>query len=503
VLSEAYGVFVAPAPSDAGLDGAATTDTEAGTDDGIGTMQQPFRTVGRALAQRGARTRIYVCNGTYAEPVAITSPVEIFGGLSCPTVDGGLAWSYVGGSAHVSAPPSAYALTVTGVGPAADSGLTGDGGDAGPSAPVHIEDVAFTAPDATEPGASSIAAFITASSVQLVRVALSAGRGADGQAGDDGAFRPNYDAGAPSGGAQVVGSNGFGIAAGAGGINLCNVFGNSAGGDGGEGCSLDAGFATPGIANPAAPVTIPGRDGLPRGAALPDGGVVSSDDPGADGVASTGGSAADGYGVLSASGWAPSAGGNGQPGGPGQGGAGGSDPLANTNCSAPLASIGGGGGGAGGCGGEGGMGGQGGGASIALASLASVVDMQSCPLSTGAGGTGGAGGGGQDGQPGASGGDDLSSSLAHARGAAGGNGAGGSGGAGGTGGLSGAILQQTSLVTPDASTLQNVRMGPPGAGGAAGPAGRRSTSGPLQTGFDGSPGGSGSPGASAAVLSLM
>jgi hypothetical protein len=513
VLSEAYGVFVASAAViDAGLDASAGGSPNPGSEDG--SMQQPYRSIGQALANMGSRTRLYVCNGLYNEQVTITSPVAIYGGLSCSAVDGGLSWSYVGGNAQVIAPTPEHALAVTGVGLLQDAGVDATDGEAGMGASVTIEDMAFVSPSATPAGSSSIAAFVTSSSVQLVRVTLTAGRGADGAPGADGTTNPNYSGAAPDGGPQNLDSNGYGISGGAGGVNTCLLFGDSAGGDGGAGCSVGAGFATPGTSRPIAPVTMSGRDGLPRGTVLSDGGTILVDDPGADGLPGDGGMGADGasgdagtaapgYGMLSSTRWTPSAGSDGALGNPGQGGAGGSDPLANTNCSTPVTSIGGGGGGAGGCGGAGGKGGLGGGASIALAIVASAVDLRSCVLSTGAGGTGGAGGSGQDGQSGGAGGDDGNTSYVHAPGAPGGNGAGGSGGFGGTGGISVGVLYEGSVVTYDDATQLNITIGPPGAGGAAGPAGRHATGGALSTGYDGNPGAPGTAGLATAILSLM
>ncbi len=311
-----------------------------------------------------------------------------------------------------------------------------------------------------------------------------------GAAGADGAAVPNNRGAAPPGGGQVLTNGGFASSAGTGRLErVPAIFGSSVGGDGGIGCSLDAGFGTAGSSDPPAPVTTAGRDGLPWMTVLPDGGETMTNDPGADGVPGDGGAPAQGYGVLSPSAWTPSAGGDGAAGSPGQGGAGATDPLANSNCNAPIATIGGGGGGSGGCGGAGGHGGGGGGASIALASLSSTVDLEACVLTTGAGGTGGAGGAGQDGQAGGPGGDDTATSFQHAAGAAGGNGAGGSGGAGGTGGISVGVLSQGGQVMLDPSTTQGTTVGAPGAGRRRRPRWRRTPSAAiLATGSNGNPG---------------
>ncbi len=491
VLGSAYGVFVASAGSDAGAESLGSEG--AGPD---GTAERPYPSIGQALANLAGKSRIYVCNGVYAEQVSITAAVSVYGGLSCAAGSAGRVWSYVGQSAQVMAPPSAYGLFVTGV----------------EQSSVTIEDMSFAAPDAAAPGTSSIAAFVASSAVRLARVALSAGLGADGAPGANGSQDPNYTGPAPTGGSQVMagppGSGILNIVGGAGAINRCTLFGMSAGGDGGLGCGGDggpSGLGSPGTATPPAPVTMAGRDGLPRGAILPDAGGAAtlSDDPGADGVAGDGdgAAAAQDYGTLSAGGWVPSPGGDGSPGDPGQGGAGATDPLYG-QCGTSSQSIGGGGGGAGGCGGAGGKGGGGGGGSIALASVASNVTLMSCTLSTVAGGTGGAGGAGQDGQAGAPGGD-TSFPSAHAAGAFGGNGAGGSGGAGGTGGISVGVLASGSTIMMDDATTQNARLGAPGAGGAAGPGGRHGSAGALTTGVDGNSGAPGSAGTSVALLKLM
>jgi len=490
VLDDAYGVFVAPVNSDAGPESLGIG--VAGPD---GTAERPYSSIGQALANMAGKSRVYVCNGVYAEQVSITAAVSLYGGLSCAAGSASRVWSYAGQSAQVTAPPSAYALFVS-----VQQGS------------VTIEDMSFTAPDATGPGTSSIAALVVSSSVSLQRVALGAGNGANGPPGANGAQSPNYTGAAPTGGSQVSagppGSGTINVTGGAGAINHCTLFGMSAGGDGGLGCGSDggtSGLGSPGTATPPAPVTMAGRDGLPRGAILPDAGGAAtlSDDPGADGVAGDGGvaAAAQDYGALSAGGWAPKSGGPGRTGDPGQGGAGATDPL-NGQCGTSSQSIGGGGGGAGGCGGAGGMGGGGGGGSIALASVASNVTLTACSLNTAAGGTGGAGGAGQNGQAGGQGGD-TNFPSAHAAGAFGGNGAGGSGGAGGTGGISVGVLASGSTIVMDDTTTQNTRLGAPGAGGAAGPGGGHGSAGALTTGVDGNSGAPGSAGTSVALLKLM
>jgi hypothetical protein len=455
---------------------------------------QPFATITQALANLGTKTRVYVCNGTYSEQVVIGTPVNLYGGLSCAGGASGRAWSYVGQAAEVNSPSPAYALSVANV----------NGGA------VTIEDMSFVSPDATDPGGSSIAAIVTSSTLSLRRVTLNARNGADGADGANGSADPNYTGLAPDGGIQAEpgppDAGPFVPAGGVGATNPCARFGFSAGGHGGSGCATgpgSPGLGTPGTAAPPAPVVVAGRDGQPRGA-MAGTGFVMSDDPGADGVPGDGGLAAptQAYGILSASGWLPSAGGDGEPGDPGQGGAGATDPLYGMCGAKTTESLGGGGGGAGGCGGSGGQGGGGGGASIALASLTSTIDLTACTLIASAGGTGGAGGAGQDGQAGGAGGE-ANRLGTRAPGAAGGNGAGGSGGAGGTGGISVDILESGSAVASDMATMQSAIVGNPGVGGTPGRAGLHGGALSLTTGTDGNPGMFGGPGTAGFHLELM
>ena len=479
VLDDVYGVFVA---SQAGLEaGSDAGEVDVDSGDMDGSKARPCPTIGQALANLGSKASVYVCNGAYSEQVNISTPVHLYGGLSCPAGANGRIWSYVGETAQVMSPSSGYALSIAGVS----------------SMPVTIEDVSFTSPDATAAATSSIAALVASSSVNLLRVVLRAGNGANGQAGADGTAAPNYSGAAAAGGPQMWSGPGVTpISGGAGGVNACLQHGSSMGGDGGLGCSRfsgSRGLGTPGTANPAAPATVAGRDGLAADTDVPmDGGIVPTNDPGADGLPVAGGMAgsAQSYGTLSPTGWVPTAGGDGASGNPGQGGAGATDPLYGA-CGTSTDDIGGGGGGAGGCGGAGGQGGGGGGASIALAAIDSTIDLKDCNLVAAAGGTGGPGGAGQDGQAGGAGGDDTSFGSAHAPGAAGGNGAGGSGGAGGTGGISVGVLYMHSTIMSDSATTESTTLGPSGAGGASGPAGLHPTAGALTTGADGKAGRSG------------
>jgi hypothetical protein len=452
VLGEPYGVFVA-AQANGGNDAA-----------GDGSRASPYATIGTALQHLGGKTRVYVCNGDYAEQVTLTVAVSLYGGLGCPGAASGAAWSYVGGLAQVNSPSPDFAIKIDGV-----------------QGAISIEDLGFTAPnaigqDAKGNGRSSIAALLNASTVHLTRVTLTAGTGTDGAAGTDGASTPNYSGGvnASSGSAGAMPDGGTG--AGTGGANGCRN-GDSSGGGAGGGAGIAASSQTggdgqSGSSAPPAPAT-PGRDGAGgRGGQFACG---VGPNPGADGAPNAKGSAASAYGALSASGWVSSWGGDGQVGAPGQGGGGGGG----------LSDRGGSGGGAGGCGGSGGTGGKGGGGSIALASVGATVVLTQCTLRTSVGGSGGAGGRGQDGQ----GGGSSQAGQLGCSGNVGGNGAGGSGGAGGTGGLSVGILYSGTPPAFDPLTVFTTGMaGAQGARGAKGNGGTTPVIGPGKPGNDGDPG---------------
>jgi hypothetical protein len=448
VVDEAYGVFVAP---------AANGGSDTGGD---GSRARPYATIAHALANVGAKTRVYACDGKYAEGVALSSAVSLYGGLACPNDDAGSAWSYVGGQAQFMGPQNQVALMVSGIIRA-----------------ISIEDMSFSAPsasgkDSDGDGLSSIAALVNASTATLRRCTLTAG---SGDQGNDGTSGSNYSgATAQDGNANDGGSGGAGATA------TCADGTSSTGGNGGDATQSTATDGGDGHANPM-PQTNPGMrlDGLGGSGGF----GCTPGDKGSYGTASAAGTAATTLGTLTAVGWMPTAGSVGHAGYPAQGGGGGGG-LAQATL--PLGSTGGG---AGGCGGAGGSGGRGGGASIALGCVASNVELEACTLVTSNGGGGGKGGDGQAGQGGGKPG--VPTLVGGCAGAYGGNGAGGSGGAGGTGGISVCVVYQGGGPPTGTPSCAGGDAGQAGNGGAGG-AGGSNAFGVGPNGADGGPGLAGS-----------
>jgi hypothetical protein len=403
-----------------------------GSDTAVGTRAAPFKTIGKALAFAPEK-RIFVCQGDYSENLVVEGErdgIAIFGGFDCST------WGYSEQRKPVIKPSSGYALHV--------KKLTRG---------ARFEDLAFESRNATAPGESSIAVFVSESqNVVFVRSNLRAGNGAMGEAGGE---APNNHA--TNEGARV-GKAPNGATGGQGGISQCAV-GSSAGGRGGDAMTLAGGQGAPGTSMPA---TTPAdaRDGA-GGQGGDGGGCGALPRAGADGASPDAVNSPDRAGAWTSTGWLPARGSDGNAGNPGQGGGGGG------GLALPLSA--GGGGGAGGCGGAGGRGGGGGGASFALLTFESNVVLNQSSLRSGNGGTGGAGGSGQAGQAGASFG------AATCNGAAGGNGSGGGGGSGGAGGVSAAIAHVGSAPTTEATELVVGFGGSGGAPGSGGAGGRGST----------------------------
>jgi hypothetical protein len=448
VIDERFGVFVSP----------------SGSDTAPGTRAAPFGTLMHAITiAKSSGKRVYACdNGAhYLETVTIdstTDGVSLFGGFSCA------AWTYSLGTRAQVASLSGPALVIRGT-----------------SMSVLVENFAFSSPDATTPGDSSIGAIVAStSSVVLRGVRILAGNGAAGRNGVDGGVGDP----APSPGGGQVGMRATCIAD-AGSAQLggswpsattCAFSSGSRGGLGGLGSTANGGngiSGTPGNANNGGAA---GQQGMPGSAGLPGNtGTMTT---------STGTFSATGYAA------APSAGGgtNGVVG-QGGGGGGGSDvpaPLQSLNCLGAS----GGAGGMGGCGGQAGTGGSGGGASIALLIWMSPVVLDACDLQASNGGTGGNGGNGGAGGMGTAGGTggvalatDAGASISAAgNGGLGGNGGSGGPGAGGNGGPSYALVFRGSPPTRNNQTTLQVPAlggGPGGLGGTAPGVATRAPSGAL------------------------
>ncbi len=364
-------------------------DATNGADSNPGTKESPTKTIGAALGKLAGKARVYVCEGTYAEHVKVTSAVAIYGGFACG------AWNYSGTKAKVAPTDAGYALRVDKV-----------------SETTVIADVSFTAVAGADGSPSSVAAFVNASpKVTLRRVDLVASKGFAGKsppkAADGALMSSTPTAGTPNGNAGGAVNGGL--------AQLCTCVGGgtSKGGGGGsmngDGNSGETAQATP---QPAA------ATGLGSTFAECGGGQGGRNGSSAPDAASSSG--AKKLGVVSDSGWTPEPGTSGMGGGAGQGGGGGGG-----------AGGGGGGGACGGCGGSAGQGGGGGGASIALLTLASPVTLMQCVLNARDAGAGGAGGAGGDGIVGGTRGSPGGAACLGGNGGKGGNGGAGGGGAGG------------------------------------------------------------------------
>ncbi len=405
-------------------DDVAIFVSPAGEEVAPGTMARPVKSINAAITLAGStKPRIYICEGTYAEHVALTSAESLYGGFSCAQ---GI-WTATGAATNVAPNDPGLALKVTGI-----------------AEPIVIADLSFTAKSAVNPGDSSIGGFIANSGeVTLRRVSLTAGNGVDGSGPQ--VVPPAYS---PAPGGTPGSSGGSGL----GGNNLnCTSRGGNAsgGGDAPSGIPADPPDPTPAY----------------TGAGGHSGSQCNGPGDGAPGAfGAGGGSGRNSSGSLTAAGWVRP---DGNPGGPGQtaqGGGGGAGP-------GPFA----GGGGAGGCGGAGGPGGQGGGSSFALLVFSTAAKLENCTLAAGNGGNGQGGASGQVGQTGGGGGAGQEDGCS---GGAGGHGGSGGGGAGGGGGSSVALgwagqfkpnIDGTDV--QQAATLPNMTLGTAGKAGAAGKGG--------------------------------
>jgi hypothetical protein len=374
--------------------------------DATGSQAKPFKTIGAALGKITAtKRRIYVCDGTYAEDLALNaahSGVSLFGGIDCTFKAVSTNKPVIGATAN----------------PVKIDGTTG----------LAIADIAVQAKDATT--GSSIGIFASGSDVTLSRVRVTAGAGGKGDTGTRTDYTLNSTLtgidGSAGGGAKTV---------------MCPAGDTTTGGKGG-GSGFDGDPGTPGTDNKGT-VTL----------------CASSTGGGSGSIGTTPAAAMGAVipGNLKNTGWLPEPGSAGASGGAGQGGGGG----------AGLGGGTGGGGGAGGCGGKGGGGGNGGGASVAIAVYQTTIHIVQSVLATGDGGMGGAGADGQPGQtPGGAGGTKTGGTTACNGGTGGAGGAGAPGG-GGAGGITVGVLFKGSPPVVDDATTKAIIVGKKGAPGAA------------------------------------
>lgn len=402
----------------------------AGSDNNPGTKALPFQTIGKALASTGALTRVYVCEGTYAEDVSIAAPVDgisIYGGFKCSD------WTYSGNKPTVG--KGNVALKISGT-----------------TKPFAIQDVMFKSADGSPQNLSSIAALVANASgaITFTRVNLTAGVGANG---GDGAPGSNWTITSSSDpaikGKDATGASGGALQTCA---NLCTDANASTGGTGG------AGTANPTDGQTGSPNLGGGLGGnhlMTCGSGGTGGNGNSATTAGADATSPSA------LGALAETGWTPGTASAGKNGSPGQGGGGGAGQSQSND-------GGGGGGACGGCGGGGGAGGGGGGASIALAVVSSNVTVNASELHAGNAGSGGKGAAGQVGQTGGAHGNGSGFGCS---GGNGGSGSAGGTGAGGVGGISVGVLYKGTAPTLDPGSTSGTTVGKAGAKGVGGTAG--------------------------------
>ncbi len=353
-------------------------DAAKGADANPGTKAAPVKSITTALTKAGAK-RIYVCKGTYAENVTVTTATSIYGGFSCD------AWAYgTENAVRIEGSADGAALTIKGVA----SGLT-------------IADVQVLGKVGAADGGSSVGAFVASSKgVRFVRAKLEAQAGGAAKDGVLASFA--FPAPVRGGDAPDINTGGAGAKV---------VCPGAKSGDGGKGGN--SGFN----GDSGGPTGFGGKGNTNLECGM---GTIAGIN-GTTGASPAAGAGATVHGKLTASGFAGESGIKGDEGGPGGGGGGGGGFTGA-----------GGGGGSGGCGGAGGGAGSAGGSSIALLSFESEVSLVSTQLAAADGKKGGAGAAGQAGQS-AFGlrGNGSGGACQGGNGAPGGNGASGGGGAGG------------------------------------------------------------------------
>ena len=441
VIHDEYGIFVSPDGSDA---------------TGCGTKASPCATLAQAMTNAKADSkRVYACGdgGSYGESITIDTNLDgisVFGGFRCAD------WSYTPSTVRTHVKPAG-----------AQTALVADGLTA-----FEIRDFAFESGNATDASASSIAAIVrNASGVVFVNTTFTAGDGAAGTDGTNGASAEQVPVVDPTPGQQGGSHSTCGSGTPNGGgvwltAHQCAAGGTTQGGKGGDsGFAVDGSPGQPGTDTANAQTPGMGQGGIGGTATDKAGKPGETGSPGNPG---TNGTAAPTGGNLTASGYSPANGADGSHGWPGQGGGGAGASWSKSGCVGPS----GGAGGLGGCGGFAATKGTGGGASIALLVWDSGVTLQDCTLTSAAAGNGGNGGNGgaaSVGQLGANGGDALHLDMEDAgKGGTGGNGGPGGSGSGGTGGPSYALAYHGTAPNEQGSVvLAPGSLGAKGLGGQA------------------------------------
>ncbi len=470
------GIFVAP---------SGTNSSTCGT-----TYQAPCETITYSIgrAKTEVREHVYIQAGTYNEVIVVESGIHLWGGYDLnwqraartkqgheTRIEGKLDSTtnhYVTVRAQAIAKPTTIADLVLVGANASGSTLKG----ARSSVVVYAD---------------------TAAGLNLERVTLIAGNGADGKNGFTGIGAPNPSPivqmnGKIGGNAQEFNSSCNTSSRGAGGaagVNNCVGGLSPAAGRGGDGGTMDTccdcflGACTCVTCNCDATAGAAGKNaaqwstntfgyrgagGAGKSTCGPGGGGRTGRvQNGAQGIGGVGGSWITGFWYASSG----SAGQTGQHGGGGGGGGG----SGGCDSGQDSTGAGGGGGGAGGCAAlSGGGGGEGGGGSFGVLADASSVTITDCEIQLGnggRGGDGGVGGRGQSGGGGGSGGSGGSGGTGTAHGGSGGDGGHGGhggGGGGGAGGVSYGIFSRKSIIN-ESCTFSGGSAGSGGLGGASAP----------------------------------